>query len=125
MQFKDLEGQTLAVVLGKVGDDVIEFCTSDNRMFRMSHSQDCCEQVTVEDICGDLEWLLDSPILHAEESTNENQTPAGVPNPGESESYRWTFYRLSTINGTVVIRWYGASDYYSLAVDFEEVKGKS
>lgn len=30
-------------------------------------------------------------------------------------------YRISTAKGLVVIRWYGASDYYSTRVDFVEM----
>jgi len=67
--------------------------------------------------------LVGSPILQAEESTNENENPEGVDVDEEwRDSFTWTFYRIGTINGGVVIRWYGESNgYYSESVDFEKI----
>jgi len=98
-------------------DDKILFLTSCNRKFIMHHSQDCCEFVYIEDIVGDLDDLIGSPILMAEEvSSNEN------PKEQYNDSFTWTFYKIATIKGNVTIRWYGTSNgYYSESVDFEEV----
>ena len=121
-QFKDLVGVTIARVIGEVGDEQIEFEAEDGRIWIMSHSQDCCESVLVEDICGDLSDLVGSPIVSAEESTSENVNPEGVKPPEYQDNFTWTFYRIATAKGLVVIRWYGESNgYYSESVDFDIV----
>jgi hypothetical protein len=124
--FDVLAGQTLTSVSGGIGDEQMDFVTDSGKQYRMLHCQDCCESVSVEDINGDLADLIGTPILFAvEESSGER--PEGVENPDsyEPESQTWTFYRIGTIKGTVVIRWYGTSNgYYSESVDFEELESE-
>ena len=96
------------------GEDEVRFETTCGRAFRLYHSQDCCESVDIEDACGDVEDLIGSPILMAEEATSPD---------GDSESGTWTFYKLATVKGYVTIRWLGRSNgYYSESVYFEEVR---
>jgi len=117
----ELIGKTLTGIEGKVGGDRITFTAGDGTSWVMYHSQNCCESVDVEDICGDLQDLIGSPIIQAEESSN-NEWPEGVEPLQYNESYTWTFYRIATAKGLVVIRWYGSSNgYYSESVDFEKV----
>jgi hypothetical protein len=100
------------VLVGKTLESVVN---SD----KLYHSDDCCESVTVEDIAGNLDDLVGSPILQAEESSNSDD-PHGQDY--EPESYTWTFYRIATAKGLVVIRWYGTSNgYYSESVSFAKV----
>lgn len=118
-KIEDLVGQTLTAVIGDVGDDVMTF-KADGKEWRMLHSQDCCESVSLEDIAGDLADLIGSPIVSAEESTNSNEQIDGKPEC--MESCTWTFYRIATAKGLVVLRWLGESNgYYSESVDFELV----
>lgn len=119
--FSELLGKTLSSVR-QSGNESIEFVTSDGEKYIMHHQQDCCENVTIEDINGDLVGLVGNPILVAEEATSTDH-PAGVPIPQyEDESHTWTFYKLATINGHVDIRWYGSSNgYYSESVDIYKV----
>jgi hypothetical protein len=119
MNFSDLVGEVMVSITGKVGGEEIVFTSEKGDIYRMYHSQDCCESVEVEDICGDLDDLIGSPIVQAEESSN-NEWPEGVKPPEYKEdSFTWTFYRIATAKGLVVIRWYGSSNgYYSESVDF-------
>ena len=81
--------------------------------FRMTHHQDCCEGVYVDEIHGDLEDLVGTPILEAREDTNADLPPVN----DWDECYMWTFYNIRTIKGSVTIRWYGTSNgYYSVSV---------
>ena len=118
INFNDLKGKTLKNVTGlcKDSEEAVFECT-DGTKYRMNHYQDCCESVYIEDVCGDVEDLLNSKILVAEEVKGAN-----IPPKKEyDESYTWTFYKLATVEGTVVIRWYGVSNgYYSESVSFEK-----
>ena len=103
------------VSVEKRNDDELEFVAEDGRTFLFYHSQQCCEQVYIEDICGDLDDLIGVPLVEAMETSND--TGSGSPSVvDERESVTWTFYRF-TGKGTVTIRWYGTSNgYYSESV---------
>lgn len=117
--FDVLVGKTLSDI-ENTGDRLI-FTTTDGKSYRMCHDQDCCESVTIDDICGELSDLIGSPIIRAEENSS-NENPEGVPIPEYQDSFTWTFFRIATAKGTVVIRWYGESNgYYSEWVNFEEI----
>jgi hypothetical protein len=121
----ELLGKTL-VAVERQGDrasgESLEFVTDAGERFRMFHSQDCCESVTIEDIAGDLADLIGSPITKAEEVVSENQNPPGVTPPEFQDSFTWTFYHFATAKGYVTVRWYGESNgYYSESVDFVKV----
>jgi len=82
--------------------------------FVFFHSQDCCESVSIEDICGDLQDLVGEPLLIAEEVSGE--TPVDF-NEEEHDSVTWTFYKFATRRGYVDVRWFGESNgYYSEGV---------
>jgi|ERR1035437_2750914 hypothetical protein len=130
-QFDELIGKKFSKIEVQRGDtekeDRIEFFLEDGNKYLMFHSQDCCEQVYIEDICGEIEDLVDSPILMAEEVSNSDDEE-DCPDPDEhsDDSYTWTFYKFATIKGYVNIRWFGSSNgYYSESVDFvKEYKGE-
>ena len=126
--FADLKGLTLItaerteVSCGSYsdGNDELRFTTDLGEIYALYHIRDCCESVTIEDICGDLDDLVGSEILLAEESIQER--PDGCEE-WQDASETWTFYKMATHKGAVTIRWFGSSNgYYSESVDFRRVK---
>lgn len=118
--FNELAGKTLTdidVIRDEPGaDDEIIFHCSDGTAFRMYHERDCCESVTIEDICGNIQLLVGKPISFAREATNSGDTE-------DDDSFTYTFYHIANLNTYVTIRWYGESNgYYSESVTFERIK---
>lgn len=110
------ESVSVQELVGKVftevrndGNDRLVFVEHGVTTFEMFHDQDCCESVTIEDVDGDLADLTGAPILFAEESSSDKRE--GYEADRYSEAPEWTFYRIGTLKGTVVIRWFGESDY--------------
>lgn len=143
VKMEELVGVIFKSITVNEAKDEIIFVTDNDIELKMYHSQDCCEGVSIDDICGDLDDLLLTPITRSEEATNTGtgetkysyedgvpnvttitgEWPEGVPLPEYNpESYTWTFYKFSTIKGSVTIRWYGSSNgYYSESVRLVDV----
>jgi hypothetical protein len=118
---EELVGKT--VIMLTTRPDEVEFKLSDGRTLVMGHYQDCCESVTIEDVVGDWEDLLDTPILVAEARVDDAQLMQEMvqshPSYSDDSSETWTFYTFRTIKGTVDVRWLGTSNgYYSESVDW-------
>ena len=115
VDFEILKGKILTNIEINEEEDEITFTDSEGVKYLMYHEQDCCEEVNIEDICGDINNLLNTPIVLAEEVINTGE----VEDEGYSDySCTWTFYKLATVKGYVTIRWYGVSNgYYSETVD--------
>lgn len=111
---EELIGKTIVEIEGAEAESEYIFIRcSDDSVYVMYHEQDCCEYVAVEDICGDINALLNTPITMAECVTEEKG------GRDYDESSTWTFYKLATVKGYVTIRWYGESNgYYSEEVTF-------
>ncbi len=124
MDFNELKGMKLVSIEGaKKGSGEIRFLTDDGLEFLMYHVQDCCEDVRVEEVIGDINDLLDSEIIEAEvvESREDEAGPIDsiIYN---NLSFTWTFYKLGTKKGFVTFRWLGESNgYYSESVNFKMI----
>ena len=88
------------------GNDALYFEQEDGVNFVLTHIQDCCEDVEIESIDGDLDDLIGEPLLMAEEIIKVD---------GDT----WTFYKFATVKGYVTVRFLGCSNgYYSERVDW-------
>jgi len=113
VDFNQLKGKILkSISLLKEEDgndcDKLIFILSNNMRYEMFHSQDCCESVSIDDIEGDLNDLLNTPIISAEETTNSDDKFG--KDISEYDSFTWTFYKLATTKGYVTIKWLGTSN---------------
>lgn len=90
-------GKTLTTALAF--DNIVALETSDGDNYWLMHEQDCCEEVVLQDVCGDLDDLIGKPILSAESRTSS-----------DSDDGLWTFYHLATCKGRVDLRWVGTSE---------------
>lgn len=119
---RNLIGKTLVEVRGgQKGSGEIIFVCSNGEKFRLYHGQDCCESVSIDDVCGDWADLIGQPLFKVEEATSRDNPP-DYKTGDYQDSFTWTFYRLTSQRGQVVVRWYGESNgYYSESVDFEKV----
>ncbi len=110
--------KTFPVVRADLTDEEhkLYFVDENGDGFVFYHEQDCCEQVQIVDIIGDLSDLENAPLVEAEEVTESGESE-------EDESYTWTFYKFRTAKGSVTVRWYGTSNgYYSETVNLEKCK---
>lgn len=123
--FSKLVGKTLVTAEVNQNRDEITFVTTEGERYKLLHFPDCCESVCIEDIDGDMEDLIGSPILVAEEVSNQELDTLRLIAPEVfkaeqgTDSFTWTFYKIDTAQGGVCIRWYGESNgCYSESVDF-------
>lgn len=113
--FSNLLGKEVTDVY-QYDTDAIVILTNDNKATVLLHFDECCEHVYVDDVCGDLEDVR-GLVVRAEEASNMVDTPNS-----ESGSETWTFYKLDTVKGDIVIRFVGSSNgNYSEAVTVFEV----
>lgn len=107
MKFSELKGKTLTKI-EVLDDERIVFTTDDGKAFASYHMQDCCESVGIHETRGNIDDVLGSPILEANEACDSEANK-----PGEyAESWTWTTQRLRTEKGELVFVWLGESNGY-------------
>lgn len=114
-KFKTLKGKVITHIYSPSDASIIYIKTTD-ACYKMFHDQDCCETVYLEDVAGDWQDIIGHEILLAETVTNTHILKA------TDSRVTWTFYKLSTIKGSITLRWFGTSSgYYSEEVEFTEI----
>lgn len=75
LKISDLIGETfIKIVKTKDIDDADELhFIGEKVIYIMYHEQSCCESVWLDEIHGDLDWLVNSPILKASLYTKKNK----------------------------------------------------
>lgn len=132
VNISELKNKILTNVIVNKDDNIIVFQTKDDEAYKMSHIQNCCESVYIDDICGNINDLIGLPLYLAEEiSTLDSEDKEIIAfeilnalkeTNNTAGSYTWTFYKLGTTRGTVTIRWYGSSNgFYSERVDIIKI----
>lgn len=116
-----LKGKILSHV-EQVSDERLVFVTPNGTRYEMFHEQDCCEHVYIESIEGDLNDLIGSTLLIAEEVSDSDFSDSDVKMGVDNGLQKWTFYKFATLKGYVTIRWFGASNgYYGVDVTFKQL----
>ena len=111
-----LLGLVFTSIVCDADEDSIKFFQGDKLRFELKHEQDCCENVYIESIVGDLESLIGQEILLAECVSEESERT-------EWGTSTWTFYKLASIKGYIDIRFLGESNgYYSESVSCQKVE---
>ena len=121
VELKELIGKNFVRVVSSKDNMELYFISGEGKSYMFYHEQDCCECVSIEDICGDLSDLEGVEILQAEEASCrdfEEQNDSDC----FDDSNTWTFYKFATSKGYVTVRWLGSSNgYYSESVDMKEI----
>lgn len=109
----DWHGETRMLVLHL--DDLTAFY-----MYDEEHGTGNDVSIRLTDISGDLDDLLNEPLLVAEMAKQDDNS--STPDDGQN----WTFYRFATQKGFVVLRWLGQSNgYYSEEVSTKMVDDRA
>lgn len=121
----NLTNTTIDILVGKTlskveeDGDIIYFTTIDGEQFRSYHMQDCCEYVRIYNIDGNIDTIINSPIINAEQDYFDGPEPE---NYYRGDSYTWTQQTIETEKGIVRFEWLGESNgYYSEEVHFGRV----
>ena len=118
--FPSMIGLTMETVENDSANDALIFKSACGKTFTFRHHQDCCENVYIESIDGDLSDLVGEPICRAEEVDNDG-ADSKRQDVDDDHVTQWTFYKFESPKGSVTVRWCGTSNgYYSTSVSFDE-----
>ncbi len=93
------------------GSEEVIISFTDGTEIVQNHDQNCCEEVSVSQVDGDIKRHLNAELYTIEEKTQDMGDAA-------DETGTWTFYTMVTSRGYLDWRWQGESNgYYSESVD--------
>ena len=112
----NLVGEVIVAIDGAVvGSGKITIKTKSGRTFVMHHEQDCCEDVSVQVVHGNVQDLIGKGVSRVEEKIIE-----GYPSRESATKTIFAIYSASAWSA-LVIEWLGESNgYYSESVSFQE-----
>ena len=119
--FFTLKGQTIRKIIA-LSTGSLKIIT-DKYKYHLYHEQDCCENVRLVDVIGDVDNILNEEITFAEEDS-------GAKDPEWHTSYdydchhTWTKFVLGTKNANVEFWFLGESNGYyseSISIQVEEI----
>lgn len=114
IEIESLVGETIASVTHVENDEKIVFHFNSGRIVKMYHDQDCCEDVRIEDITGDLQSLVGETIREIDQSFGE------IVGEGVDRGERTTF-TITTDRRSIQIIWKGFSNgYYGTSANLYE-----
>jgi hypothetical protein len=101
----ELHAQVLAVEGMREGSREVRILT-DKGTIRLTHEQECCEQVLLRDLTGDPEDLEEGIIVVFECRVGPLKTGDVGKRPLRShQAPNYTFYEIRTTKGDVTMRW--------------------
>jgi hypothetical protein len=118
VEIDELKNLVLKSIIINDNNTQLKMITEDEATYTFYHNQDCCEEVYIADIIGDLKDLIGSPLLCVECVTSDmSEDEQEATNKSHGGIGLWTFYKFATRKGYVDIRWCGMSNgYYSVEV---------
>jgi hypothetical protein len=121
IEISDLLGKTIIDFKYSDETEILTIKCECGSIYEMHHDQECCENVYLYDIIGEVKDILNSEILMAEEETSYDKNEE--IDCYQDESFTWTFYKIGTVKGYVTLRWFGSSNgYYGERVDFVKIQ---
>lgn len=103
-------GKTIKEVYGlNVGSSCVTFVFTDGNIVEMTHCQECCEEVYLEDFDND-ESIFKDAILHEFYEMVPDDPKESIAEPRNQDEACWTFYKIRTSKGWITITWFGESN---------------
>ena len=117
--YKEFIGETVSEVYVDDFKEYVIIAFESGKGVMLKHDQECCEEVVIDDINGDINDLAGQRILMFTEVVSDgNNLPEEYRDIKIDNYSTWSFYTISTLKDDITIRWYGSSNgYYSEIVD--------